>query len=222
MATNNPALYGFRFHKSIRGGRNMPDPEEGIVATSQSFDVTGGASNVSLRKGDPLIALSTGGFALAVGAETTAVVVSHICVGIEPYYDAATGSMRQADRLPSDVAWGTNLNRQSKILAVRVDACVWEIDVDENTTATTLAGYQAFRGENADHVLTGVSTDAFEGKFAVPLLDISGHVTSTMQWRIWGVSGTKNNMDFAGERVKLLVVPNEVSTMLEWGGTTGI
>lgn len=207
---DNAIGYGFRWAKAHNGGKNLPVPEMGIVASGQAFNINGLGQGVYLRPGDPVTRLAGGGFTLCDGLEGAGggVVVYGICVGILPYYDATigtSGAMRPTDKLPSGLVYGTNLERQSKILIVPADAGYWEIDCDDKVTATTLAAYQAFQGENCDHTLTG----ATNAGFAHPRLDISDHGTATKQWRISAVSPIVENDDFAGLYVKLIVRINE-------------
>lgn len=215
---DNPIRYGFRWSYNANGGRNPP-LVPAIIATSQSFDINGGASNVSLRAGDPVTLISTGGVNLCDGSEGAGggVALYGIVAKVLPYWDATTERMVFADAIPSDVAWGTILERQSKVLVIPADAGVFEIDCDDAATATTEAAYQAFIGENCDHILTAAS-----GTKATPRLDISGHGTATAQWRIVSVSDTRENMDFSGNYVKVDVRVNEAPTQLPAWGTTGI
>ena len=202
---DNRAQYGFRWYRALNGGKAMPAPEKMIVATGTSFDVSGGASNVELRVGDPVIKLSTGGVTLCNGAENGATVVGPygIVVGVGPYWDGSKMVWKKS--LPSDISWGTNLARQSTVHVVPVTAGIWEIDCDDATSATTEAAYQAFIGENADFVLAGASG----ATYATPRLDISTHATTgSLVWRIVGVSPTAMNQDFSGNYVKLLVRAN--------------
>lgn len=203
---DNAVKYGFRW-SNANGGRNMPQPLEELVVTSQAFAVNGGAAAPGLGIGDPVIRLSTGGVTLADGTEGAggAVNIYAVVVGVKPYYDATFGRMTPSNVLPSAVAYGTNLERQSKVLVVPVGWGLWDVDVDDATTATTLAAYQLFIGENADHILTGVSGQVR----AFPKLDISGHGTSNaLHWRIVRVSPTQENQDFSGANVKLTVAAN--------------
>jgi hypothetical protein len=205
---DNRIEYGFRYVRSANGGPMTV--EEHIVATSQSFDVNGGAANVKLRPGDPVIKLAAGGVNLCDGNEGAggALAPYGIVVGIQPYYDVGSTRMVFADGLPADVAWGTNLERQSKVLVVPVQTAIWEIDTDDTAAAyDTEAEIQAFAGENADCKLWGASGETS----AKPRLDISTHaVTSTLVWRILGISPTLNNQDFTGNYVKMLVKANVV------------
>lgn len=202
---DNRTQYGFRWAKALNGGKAMPSPEKMIVATSESFDVSGGASNVELRVGDPVIKLATGGVTLCNGAENGATVVGAygIVVGVGPYWDGSKMVWKRS--LPSDVAWGTNLARQSTVYVVPITAGIWEIDCDDATTATTEAAYQALIGQNANFTLAGASGAAY----ATPRLDIStAATTATLTMRIVGISLTVMNQDFSGNYVKLLVRAN--------------
>lgn len=203
---DNRIEYGFRFYKNLYGG-DGPQLQKGFCATAQSFDVNNGAANVSLRRGDPVVRLSTGGFALCDGNEGAggAVAPYGICMGIIQAYDATSGRTLPADSLPSDIAWGTNLERQSLIWVCPVQSALWEIDCDDATTATTEAAYQALLGGNANMVLAGASGESY----ANPRLDISTvNTTNTLVWRIDMISPTRNNVDFSGNYVKLIVKPN--------------
>ncbi len=200
---DNIRKYGFRWWSG--NPYPAPNPIVCTVATAESFDVSGGASNVSLRKGDPVTDLATGGVTLCAGFEAagTGVRVFGIVDSVLPYWDAAQNLMVPGNALPSDIAW-TGLERQSKLLVIPAEAGIWEVDVDDAVTATTEAAYQAFVNANCDHSLAGAS-----GTFVNPRLDISQVVTTTAQWRIVGVSPSADNRDFSGANVKLLVRVNE-------------
>jgi hypothetical protein len=213
--TDNRAQYGIRLYRHLTGD---PHPvEEMIVATAQSFDVYGAAQNVKLGPGDPVIKLAGGGVNLCPGNETTTETPYGIVLGVAPYYNAVTGRMEFLDGLPADVAWGTNLERQSKVYVLPVDKAIWEVDVDDAVTATTLAAYQALIGSHADHILTGAVGETR----ADPKLDISTvETTSTLMWNIVGISDSLYNKDFSGANVKLLVKSNVMQ--LKTAGMTGI
>ncbi len=200
---DNVRKYGFRWWRG--NPHPQPSPIVCIVATSASFDVSGGASNVALRKGDPVTDLNSGGVTLCAGFEAsgTGVRVFGIVDAVLPYWDAAQNLKVPGSALPSDIAW-TGLENQSKLLVIPAEAGIWEIDCNDASTATTEAAYQAFINENCDHTLAGAS-----GTFVNPMLDISEHVATTAQWRIVGVSDSADNRDFSGNYVKLLVRVNE-------------
>lgn len=214
---NNTAEYGFRpYSGGAFGGRATPNPIKGFCVTGQSFDVNGGAANVSLRKGDPVRRLSSGGFALCDGTEGAggALAPWGIVAWVGPYWDGRV--MKDALALPSDIAWGTNLTRMSTIGVIPIHACLWEIDADTtDATFDTEAEYLAFVGENVDHILTGASG----ASYAYPKADISTHnTTNTLLFEIVGISGSVRNQDFSGTGVKLVLSAN----IAQQDSTTGV
>ena len=196
---DNAVEYGFRYFRTIAGGP-CPHPIRGFVDTSESFDVNGGVANTSLRKGDLVRRKASGGFEQSDGTEDTTETVWGVVAAIVRYWDGDV--MRPSSSLPSDIAWGTNLARQTLIEVIPVQGVIWEVDVDDTVTATTEAGYQALIGRNVQHVLSG----ATDGPGLEPKIDISGHATTaTFPWHIHGVSPTVKNIDFSEDNVKLLV-----------------
>ncbi len=211
MADNRIA-YGFRL-VGLTGGPGHPKPIRKIVATDASFDVSGGLQNAALTMGDVVTLASTGGVTLCGGAENgqTPVLPYGVIVGVEPYFDASigqAGAMRPSSELPSDIAWGTVLSRQSRLLIQPfLPGLVFEVDVDDATTATTEAAYQAFIGENVSMINTGAASAV--PRRVAPKIDISSHATTaTLLFRIVGISPTMDNVDFSGANVKLLVTAN--------------
>lgn len=202
---DNPIRYGFRAVRSRYGG--VLPVERAWIATSKSFDVNGGASNVVLGEGDPLVQESGGSATLAIGAEgTDSTTLLGVVCGIKQYYDTAAGAMTaKGPGIPSDLAWGTDLAKQSQVYYIPIESAIWAIQCDEATTATTEAAYQAFIGENCRFVNTGASGE----NRARPRLDISTHATTnTFPFKIVGISTTAGNQDFAGNYVELYVISN--------------
>lgn len=209
---DNVSRYGFRL-VGLTGGPGHPKPIRKIVATDASFDVSGGLQNAALTMGDVVTLASTGGVTLCGGTENSQTPANPygVIVGVEPYYDAtigASGAMRPSSELPSDIAWGTSLSRQSKLLIQPfLPGLVFEVDVDDAVTATTEAAYQAFIGENVSMINTGVA-NAVPRRVA-PKIDISTHATTaTLCFTIVGISPTMDNVDFSGANVKLLITAN--------------
>lgn len=211
---DNVSKYGFRY-QGLTGGPGHLKPIMKIVATAESFDVTGGLQNAALRAGDVVTLLSTGGVTLCNGNETTPANPFGVVVGVLPYYDSTigtSGAMRPSKSLPSDISWGTNLARQSKlIIQPFLPGLVFEVDCDDATTATTEAAYQALIGENVSMINTAAAS--VSPPWVAPKLDISTHATTaTLCFTIVGVSPTLDNVDFSGANVKLLVEANIAQT----------
>lgn len=214
MTDNMRSYPGFKWVRGLLGN-TPPSAVPCRVASGYTGAINGGTT-VDINLGDPVRFVSTGTVALAAGNEAAANAaedVFGVVVGVLPYYD---GSKRvPGTRLPANTVYGSVLERQSYVLVYPVAGQVWEIDVDDASTATTEAGYYAFIGENCDHRLTAGS----EPKTNC-LLDISTHGTATAQWRIINISQSMANQDFSGAYVKLYVTINE--TQIAPFVTTGV
>lgn len=201
---DNPVKYGFRLAR-FRSGFAMSCVEEAFCITGATF-AGGSATAASLRPGDPIVRLNSGAVNVAPGTDGTPGDVLGIVIAIKQYVDPALANSVTArgNALPSSVAYGTNLDLQSKVLYIPAEAAVWRIQVDDSSTATTLAGYQAFVGENCSHIHTAASG----GLAITPKLDISTHATTaTLDWRIIGIPDP-TLQDFSGANVDLEVICN--------------
>ena len=201
---DNPVKYGFRLAR-FRSGYAMSSAEEAFCITGATF-AGGSATAASLRPGDPIVRLASGAINVAPGTDGTPGDVLGIVVGIKQYLDPSFSNAVTArgNALPSSVAYGPNLDLQSKIYYIPAEAAVGRIVVNDATTATTLAGYQAFVGENCSHIHTAASG----GLALTPKLNISTHATTaTLDWRIVGIPDP-TLQDFSGANVELEVICN--------------
>jgi hypothetical protein len=211
---NNLTGYGFRWAKEWPGQRDIPGIIPRYVASAASFDPSGGTANCVLGPGDVVNEVSDGTVFFCQGTENaqTPRIPYAVVVGVYPFFDASLGShgaMRWGTVLPSDVAWGTNINRASKVACVPITAGVWEVDIDETSASwDTEAEFRDMIGENVDMINTNSPTNRL-----APKLDISSNATTaTLYFRIVGISRTVENQDFSGTGVKLLVRANISST----------
>jgi len=216
---DNRAGYGFRFARA-KYGRPLESPIKKLVASNAVFSVSGGATAVGLGPGDPVKLVNDGSVTLSTGTEGSTDDVWGIVVGVAPYWNAALGVMQPANLLPSNTVWGTNLDRASYVYVVPVEQAYWEIDVNDATTATTEAAYKAFVGENVSMILTGASG----GTRVAPKANISTHATTAaLKFRISDISQTKDNYDFSGANVKIILELNATVQTTGWLATqTGI
>jgi hypothetical protein len=201
---DNPAKYGFRLAR-FRSGYSMSSCEEAFCISGATF-AGGAATAAALRPGDPIVRLNSGAVNVAPGTDGTPGDVLGIVIGIKQYLDPSFSNAVTArgNALPSSIAYGSNLELQSKVLYIPAEAAVWRITVNDATTATTLAAYQAFIGENCSHIHTALSG---ETKLA-PKLNISTHAaTATLDWRIVGIPDV-SMQDFTGLNVDLEVTCN--------------
>ena len=212
---DNISRYGFRWAAGYNGGKNYPTVEERWVPSSPSadasFDVSGGQSNLYLGKGDLVKLEATGGVTLCQVADNDPYGV---VMGVLPYWDGT--KMVPSRLLPSDIAWGTNLARQSKVLVAPIVQGAWEVDVDDAVTATTETAYQSLVNLNVDFILSLTNTTRPE-----PKLDISSAATTAgLHFRIIGLGRTPFNQDYSGANVKLVVIANQAQHPAY--GTTGL
>ncbi len=201
---DNPVKYGFRLAR-FRSGYAMSSAEEAFCITGATF-AGGSATAASLRPGDPIVRLASGAVNVAPGSDGTPGDVLGIVVGIKQYLDPSFSNAVTArgNAVPSGVAYGTNLDLQTKIYYIPAEAAVWRIIVNDNTTATTLAAYQLLVGSNCSHIHTAASG----GLQLTPKLNIStSATTATLDWRIVGIPDP-SNQDFSGANVDLEVICN--------------
>lgn len=201
---DNPIKYGFRLAR-YRAGFSMASVEEAFCISGATF-AGGSATAASLRPGDPIVRLSSGAVNVAPGTDGTPGDVLGIVIGVKQYLDPSFSNAVTArgNAVPSSVAYGTNLDLQTRVYFIPAEAAVWRIQVNDNSTATTFAGYQAFVGENCSHIHTAASN----GLQLTPRLNISTHATTaTLDWRIIGIPDP-TIQDFSGLNVDLEVICN--------------
>lgn len=201
---DNTRKYGFRWVKSITGDSDCPPLVK--VPLASGYAPTVGGTGVNLNPGDPIQIASTGYGTICVGSEGTQSVIYGIIAGFSPEYDGSV--MQPRDKhISGSGAYGTNYERQNFMWVIPAMGQIFECDTDEVSAAyDTYAEMLAFIGENVDMILTADTTTSR----ATPQLDISSHaVTSTLQWRIEGISDSQQNTDFSGAYVKLLVSVNK-------------
>lgn len=207
---DNLQRYGFRPFK----GQYSSEEKVECWPVATTYQATASAVNVPLRVGDPVKRVSDGTVALAAASTDK---TYGVIVGIKQVYDSSIGAVRPAINVPGGTAW-TGLANQTQVLVMPVKGRIFEIDGDDATTATTQAAHQAFRGENADFVYSGVVSSG-----AFPRLDSSTHATTgTLQLNIVDISPTGDNLYYDGNYVKYLVQFNLVDDNHGLPQTTGI
>lgn len=195
---NNLQRYGFRWHSSMLD-HGSPNHIRERIASGYSPSANPGAVTVDLQPGDPLKRAADGTLELAQAGEA----ICGILVGTAFYWDGSV--MTPNNKYPAGTTYGSVLERASYVHYIPVAGQIFEVDVDEATTATTEATYLTYIGENCDHVLVPNASE----RRAYPMLDISTHATGTAQWRIVDIARYVNT-DFSGLYTKLLVTCNEV------------
>jgi hypothetical protein len=201
---DNRHKYGFRFH-STQGGGGRPACVEMLVASAYQGNVGGG--NVGISIGDPVDLLSTGFVELSNDTATRDTPFG-VVMNIANAKVDINGKARPASYLPGATSYALE-ETTSKLIVAPFSNHIWELDVDDAVTATTLAAYRALVGENVDFVYSRDTSNADKPR-ANPVLDISEHATTAaLLFRIVGVSKSRENADFSGANVKLLVQLNQ-------------
>ncbi len=216
---DNVHRYGIMPFKTKSGNSNGPT---GRIPMASAKQITVGGTTHPLKIGDPILRDSAGMADICLGLESAGSASTYclgIVAGFEPLYNAATGKREPARVYPAaGITYGSILERQTTVLFYPAAEYQFTIDCDDAVTATTAAAYQAFVGENVQHVMSVVSLAELN-----PLADIAGHATTSaaFMWRIDEVRiFDPNNTDFTGNYVKLIVSANHAQE--PWDTGTGV
>lgn len=210
---NNTKNYGFRWIGNLYG-QGIPKPMLMAVDSAINFNVSGNATNLNLNYGDPVRLTANGTVTLAGGNENsqTSQAPWGVVVGFGPVgFFNGTRMVRQ-NFLQSGCTYGTSVDRQSQVYVVPFSMGYWEIDADDNVTATSYLAYQAFIGENCDHQNYPNAQGFVNAQLAAnPMLNIASHnpATTTLSMRIYAISPNFANQDYTGTNVKLVVGVNK-------------
>jgi len=200
---DNRHKYGFRFYAS-QSGSGRPACLEMLVASGYAGDHGG---SVGITIGDPVDILATG-FVELMNDTATRDTPYGVVMGIANARIDSNGKARPASYLPSGTTYTTE-ETTTKLIVAPFGDNIWELDCDDAVTATTLAAYRAFVGENVDVVFSRDTSNSDKPK-CNPVIDISTHAaTAALLFRIVGVSKTRENADFSGANVKLLLQLNQ-------------
>lgn len=205
---DNRHKYGIRFYASMTGA-GRTSAIEGFIASGYAPLINTNVS-VGLAIGDPVQRLTDGSFALAGDTTTTGAVPFGVVAGFgNVKLDYGATKSRPSPYYPTGVTYTTKAN-ETKVYVLPFGRDVWEIDADDNVTATTEAAYRALFENNFDlvYLLDAANPDK---RRANPMLDISGggFGANTAHFRLFGISKTQENQDLSGNFVKLLVQLNE-------------
>jgi hypothetical protein len=203
---NNTAQYGFRWKGSLDGSC-YPKPIECRFASGYAPDVSGTEVNVNI--GDPVqfnVGAPGTGFIELAGAAGSPSILYGVVVA---FSNVKIGTKAQPYRyLPNATAYTTE-ETASKALVIPFGRNIWEVDIINNTSSCdTLTEYLAMQNRCMDLVYVLDTSDANNPK-AGPGLNFTGITDDTADFRVLGVSKTRMNQDFSGNKVKMLVCVNE-------------
>lgn len=200
---DNPKRAGFRWIGNIQSPTAIEPPIE-IHPIADDY-------GTALYIGDVVKIVSTGYLEAASAGDSA----YGIFAGMDQIYDSSLGAVKKSATYTASTSYDTNFSRQSLARVIPVRGQKFVALCDDKTTATTEAGYLAFRQENVEWV-AGTATGDYSGT----LLDISGHnTTNTLSVRIRNLHN-KNLVDFSGLYVPLEVEFNLIQSVAS-GSTTG-
>lgn len=192
---------GLRWVKNRYAPKTTEPPIE-ILPVADSYAT-------ALYNGDLVKLISDG----TIQAASAGDIPYGVFVGAEQYFDGSV--LRKGGSLPASTTSGSKPERESRARVIPVRGQVFEVSADDATTATTLAGFEAFVGENCEWIAGTASGDT-----SGTLLDISTHnTTNTLSLRIIDIPN-KSLQDFASAYVKLHVIANLQQDTAS-GSTTG-
>lgn len=189
------------------GNRNAPSATEPPIIILPVASAYGTA----IPRGFPVTLISDGTVTVAAVTDT----VYGISDGAAQYYDGVT--IRKGGTLPATTTYGSVIQRQSLLRIIPVRGQLFRATVDDAVTATDLAGYIAFVGENVPWVAgTAVNDDAG------CQVDISLHATTATSAFVWRIENIpdRESQDFSLAGVQLLVSCN-LPQDTAGGSTTG-
>jgi hypothetical protein len=170
------------------------------VATGVDFQ-DDSAVSCDLNIGDP-VRLSNGNLIVCAGgtADVYGIIARiQVLVGLE-------GKRRPFHRVPNQVAYGTDLTKQTLVTVIPAVGQLFAIN--GSAAVASQAAALADVGENADHILTATA-DSDGNNTLNPQLVIGSASTSTQQWRIEGVSRSADSQDFDATGLEWIVTVNE-------------
>lgn len=205
MARANIPIGGFRYVGSIFGENIMPREIPCQIATNYA---------TALGIGDPVKRASDGSIQQAAAASDS---IFGVVAGFK--YLNANGVMQVSNYYPGSIAYTPDAQRTIAYVIPATPFTIFEIDANDGTTITTLANGRLLPWENCDHIFT-TTPNQFTGRSGCQL-NISGHATTALQWRIYDISATAPN-DVTQTAAKYWVICNKTQNWPGVFSTTGI
>lgn len=205
MARANLARNGFSYFKPKSGAVNMIEPHPCFVAS--------GYNTADLYVGDPVAAVNDGSVARAAAGGGNGIY--GVITAILQFRNSDGVLVRNGKYVPSGTTWTADAER-TQVMVLPAANALFEVDADDGSSITTIAGARSVVGENCDHIFTTADQGlALSGA----LLDISTHaVTATLQWRVFAALDQPGN-DFTQIKGRYVVYANVLSN---WGGLPAV
>jgi hypothetical protein len=196
---------GFMFFKPKSGVVGMVEPIPCFVAS--------GYNTADLYVGDPVSWVNDGSVGRTAAGGGTGIF--GVITSILQFRNADGVLVRNGKYIPSGTTWTADAERTQVMVMPAVNA-LFEVDANDGSTITTIAGARSVAGENCDHVYgTADQGLALSGA----LLNISTHaVTATLQWRVLDVVNQPGN-DLTQTHGRYVVYANVLNN---WGALPAV
>ena len=205
MARPNVPVGGFRYWGSYFGNN--------IIPLEVPIQIASGYAT-ALGVGDPIKRASDGTAQQAAAASDS---IFGICTGFK--YLNANGVMQVSNYYPGNISYTPDQQRTIAYVIPATPFTIFSCDANDGTTITSLANARALPWENVDHIFTS-TPNQFTGMSGCQL-NISGHATTALQWRIVDLNTEAPN-DFTQINAHYLVVCNKTQNWPGTFSTTGI
>jgi len=204
MARANFPRNGLMFYKP-RAAVGMVEPIPCFVASAYN--------TADLYVGDPVGWVTDGSVGRA--AAGGGVGIYGVIGAILQFRNADGVLVRNGRYIPSGTTYTADAER-TMVSVWPAPFCLFEVDGNDGTTITTIAGARTVAGENCDHAFG----TADQGLGLSPtLLNIGTHaVTATLQWRVQDVLAQPGN-DPTVTRGRYIVYAN---VLHNWGGLPAV
>jgi hypothetical protein len=205
MARSNVLIGGFRYWGSFFGNNIIPMEWPVQIATGYA---------TALGVGDPIKIAADGSAQQAAAASDS---IWGVCTGFR--YLNAAGVMQLSNYYPASTTYTPDRFRTVAMVIPATPYTIFSVDANDGTSITTLAAARAVVQQNCDHIFTN-TVNAFTGLSGCQM-NISGHATTALQWRIVGLN-TESPGDFTQINAHYLVVCNKTQNWPGVFSTTGI
>lgn len=201
MARANFPRAGLMYHSPKSGVEGMVTPRPCFIASAYA--------TADLYVGDPVSWVTDGSVIRTAAGSATAIY--GVISAILQFRNSDGVLVKNGRYIPSGTTWTADAER-SMVMVIPAASAFFEVDADDGSSITTIAGARSVAGENCDHAFG--TADQGLGLSAA-LLDISTHaVTATLQWRVADVLDQVGN-DVTLTRARYVVYAN---LLHNWAG----
>ena len=198
----NASKYGFKWVGSLTGAQRPPILVHPVASGVDFQDDS--AVSCDLKAGDP-VSLANGFITVCAGGSAN---VYGVVASIPQVKAGVEEQARPFDRVPNQVAYGTDLTKQTLVGVIPAAGQIFAVRA--NSAVADKSAALAKVGENADHVLDA-TTDSKGNSQLTPKLVIGSSGTGTAQWRVVDIDKSQDSVDFDATDLGYRVTVNETA-----------